>query len=84
MKKLQTSGYDHKYRTEILKSILKGWEIIKEKAKTGERPLHRSRDFEKENRDKEKSEKQLNWYKGKDGKRFDSVLMIPATPHGEL
>ena len=84
MKKLQTSGYDHKYRTEILKSILKGWKIIKEKAETGEKPLHRSRDFEKENRDKEKSEKKLNWYKGKDAKRFDSVLMIPATPNGEL
>ena len=26
----------------------------------------------------------MNWYKGKDGKSFDSVLMIPATPGSEL
>ena len=84
MKKLQTSGYDSKYRLEILKSILKGWKIIKEKAEAGERPLHRSREFEKENRMRQKSDKKMNWYKGKDGKAFNSVLMIPATPNGEL
>ena len=26
----------------------------------------------------------MNWYKGKNGKAFDSVMMVPATPHGEL
>ena len=26
----------------------------------------------------------MNWYKGKDGKKFDSVMMVPATPNGEL
>ena len=50
MKKLQTSGYDQKTRLEILKSIIKGWKSILEKDKTGERPLHRSREFEKEKR----------------------------------
>ena len=84
MKKLQTSGYDQKFRLEILKSILKGWKIIQEKAETGEKPLHRSREFEKEKREKEKADNKLNWYKGKDGKRFDSVMMVPATPNGEL
>ena len=33
---------------------------------------------------KAKNDKKLNWYKGKDGKSFDSVMMVPATPHGEL
>ena len=71
MKKLQTSGYDQNYRLEILKSILKGWKSIQEKAKTGERPLHRPREFEREKRDKEKSERKVNWYKGKDGKKLN-------------
>ena len=33
---------------------------------------------------KDKSEKKLNWYKGKNGDKFESVIMIPATPNGEL
>ena len=84
MKKLQTSGYTQKVRLEILKSILKGWENIVKNDQSGKRPLHRSRDFNQEARLKEKSDKKLNWYKGKDGKTFESVLMVPATPGGEL
>ena len=78
MKKLQTSGYDQKFRLEILKSILKGWKTILQKAETGQKPLHRSREFEK--RLQEKSNKKLNRFKGKDGKTFKSVMMVPATP----
>ena len=71
MKKLQTSGYDHDMRLEILKSIINGWKNILEKDKTGQRPIHRSREFEKEARIKDKSEKKINWYKGTDGKKYD-------------
>ena len=46
--------------------------------------MHRSREFEKEKRFKDKLEKKKTWYKGKDGKKFDSVMMVPATPDGEL
>ena len=84
MKKLQTSNYDQKTRLEILKSILEGWKKIVEKDKSGEKPLHRQRDFEKDIRLKAKNDKKLNWYKGKDGKSFDSMTMVSATPHGEL
>ena len=84
MKKLQSSGYDHKTRLEILKSIMKGWKRILEKAESGERPLHRDRNYQKDERKEEKEKKKLNWYKGKDGKSFDSVMMVPATPNGTL
>ena len=67
-----------------MKSILNGWKKILEKAESGEKPLHRNRDFEKEKRIKEKETKKLNWFKGKDGKAFESVIMIPATHQGEL
>ena len=62
MKKLQTSGYKQEYRVQILKSILKGWKKILEKAETGERPLHRNREFEKEKRKSEKENKKNNWF----------------------
>ena len=64
--------------------ILNGWKNIVEKDQSGEKPIHRSREFEKDIRFQEKSVKKTNWYKGKDGKKFESVMMIPATPHGEL
>ena len=54
MKKLQTSGYDHKERLDILKSIKNGWQKILKKAESGERPLHRNREFNKEQRKQEK------------------------------
>ena len=84
MKKSKSRGYYEKTRLEILKSIKNGWKMILKKSENGERPLHRSRGFQKEARKEEKIKKVLNWYKGKDGKSFDSVLMIPATPGGEL
>ena len=84
MKKLQSSGYDHQTRLEVLKSITNAWDKIMKKSESGERPLHRNREFNKEDRAKAKENKKLNWYKGKDGKSFDSVMMVPATPHGEL
>ena len=54
------------------------------KAESGEKPLHRPRSFKKDEMKKEKADKKLSWYKGKDGKSFNSVLMIPVTPNGEL
>ena len=61
MKKLQSSGYDEKTRLEILKSIKNGWKEIVKKSENGERPLHRSRKFRKEERTEEKFLKTLNW-----------------------
>ena len=54
MKKLQSSGYDSKTRLEILKSIKNGWTQILAKSENGERPLHRSRRYKKEERKEEK------------------------------
>ena len=54
------------------------------KSENGERPLHRSRDYKREERKEEKQNKKLTWYKGKDGKSFDSVIMVPSTPGCEL
>ena len=69
-------------RLQILKSIKNGWEKILEKANTGERPLHRNREFEEEKRRKEKENKKYTWFKKDD--KFDSVMMVPATPNSIL
>ena len=82
MKKLQSSNYNHKERLQILKSIKQGWKIIRRKAETGERPLHRNRHHNKEKRTEEKGKKKINWLKN--GDKYDSVLFIPATPGNEL
>ena len=84
MKKLQTSGYDHDTQIQVLKSIKNGWQKILEKDRTGERPLHRNREFNRDQRRKDKEDKKLNWYKGKSGNAFDSVMMVAATPNSEL
>ena len=82
MKKLQSSNYSHKTRLQILKSIKNGWKKILSKAQSGERPLHRHREFEEEKRINDKESKMKNWFK-QDGK-FESVFMIPATPDSIL
>ena len=82
--KLKKSGYDHKTRVEVMEAIHKGWEEIIRKDCTGERPLFRSKNYNREERDAAKEKKKGNWFKGKSGNSFDSVIMIPATPHSEL
>ena len=86
MKKLQSSGYNHSERIQILKSIKNAWKIIVKKDQSGERPLYRSRSYEKEERMKAKEKKKTNWFKtnSKGEKIYDSVLFIPATPESAL
>ena len=46
--------------------------------------MFRSREYNKEKRKEEKENKKKNWYKGKSGKQYDSVIFIPATPNSTL
>ena len=86
MKKLQTSGYNHSERIQNLKSIQNAWKIIVEKDISGERPLHRSRSFEREKRIKAKEDEETSWFKNnsKGEPMYDLVIFIPATPNSEL
>ena len=61
MLKLKNSGYRKKFRTEVLDSIMKGFEKIKENDKMGIRPIYRSRDWNKEERQLSKFNKKCNW-----------------------
>ena len=59
MLKLKNSGYGTKYRTEILDSALIAYEKIISEDRAGIKPLYRSRDYNKEERDQNKINRNL-------------------------
>ena len=77
MKKPTNGGYNHQYRLEVLKSVLKAYKVILAKDRSGEVPMYRSWDYDREERDIKKAKKVYSWYKS--GGRYDSVMMVPAT-----
>ena len=64
MLKLKNSGYSIKFRTDILDSALNAFEKIMKDDKEGIKPLFRDREWNKEERAKDKKNKKLNWYNG--------------------
>ena len=86
MLKLKNSGYNRKYRMEILDSALKGFNKMLEDDKKGIKPLYRSRNWNKEEREIQKKSRRLNWYTndGKSKIQYKSVLFVPPTPGGIL
>ena len=79
---MKNSGFDIKYRTEILDSALVAFERIMVEDKSGTKPLFRSRDWNKEERNKCKNEKKHNWFKtGPEDIEYKSVLVDPICDH---
>ena len=77
--KMMISGYSEQFRLEIIQSAVRGYERQCEAADRGERPLHRPRDYQTEQRWKQKAMTKTTWY------RPDSAVgFIPATPDGLL
>ena len=62
MLRLQFSGYDEKFRIEVLESAAKAYKKIRLKVDRGERPLYRRKEWKQEERAKEKRRKKENWY----------------------
>jgi hypothetical protein len=85
MLNLKNSGYGAKYRTEILDSALTAYEKIVSDDKAGRKPLYRSRDYDKEERENRKNMRKLNWYKsGPNDIEYKSILFVPVTKGGKL
>ena len=86
MTKLKNSGYNAKYRKEILDSATKAFEKMLEEDRNNVKPLFRDRLWKKEEREHSKKEKRLNWYKNEGGKKikYKSILFVPPTPGGIL
>ena len=79
--RMQFSGYDPKFRKEVVKSGLKAYRRMEMNDKEGKIPLHRPREWKKKEREKRKRIKKEEWYQ-KGG--YESPIFIPATPRSEL
>ena len=85
MQKLKNSGYDEKFRLEVLKSSLNGYDKIIEDDEKGIKPVYRNKEWkEKNNWSRKKILKKENWWKGKNEIKNKSVIFVPATPGSEL
>ena len=72
---LKNSGYNKKFRKEVLDSSLKAYQKMLEEDQNGTKPLYRSRDWNFEERQTSKAKKRLNWWNSEHGKiQYTSVL----------
>ena len=76
---MKWSGYNAKYRGEVITAAVVGYERLLEAVDRGERPLHRPREWQAGERRKKKLLSKAAWYRP-----ADVVLFVPATPGGEL
>ena len=88
MIKMKNSGHSEQYRKEIIESTLHAFEEMIKADCTGERPLYRDKNWQKELRRHEKSQKRVNWYKnsgkGPNEVKYTTVLFVPVTRGGLL
>ena len=83
LKRVQYSGYSKKFRFEVVKSALNGYEKIVEAENNQERPMYRPKKWNRIIREKQKHKERntKNWIK-KAG--YDTAIFVPATPKSEL
>ena len=85
MLKLKCSGYNQKFRSEVLESILNAYDKMVESDKTGAKPLYRSREWNAKERKDTKIAKKFNWWNSTKSKvQYKSVLFVTPTPGGSL
>ena len=82
MARMQFSGYKKEFRAEVVESALKAYDMMTERDATGEEPLYRPKGWKRVERAKGRRTKRTDWFRGKKGN--ESVIFIPATPHGGL
>ena len=73
--------YSKKFRYEVVDSALKAYKTRNEADQEGERPLHRLKEWGKDEREQEKVRKKNDWYK-RGGN--EAVIFVPATPNSQL
>ena len=76
---LLVSGYNAQFRLEAIKAGVTGYRNQCERADAGISPLHRPRDWDKDNRWKKKKLVPSTWYRP-----ADAVMFCPPTPGSEL
>ena len=81
MARMQYSGYNQKFRSEVVQSAIKAMKNLIEKEKKGERPIHRPKEWRRREREKERRAKRTGWFR-KGG--HETVIFIPATKESKL
>ena len=83
--RIKQSGYNASFRLNIFKSVLKCWERRLQMDQSGDRPLHRERNWKREERQKEKERKKETWYTKKEENPLNaSPIFCPPTPKSTL
>ena len=81
MLRLQYSGYDRKFREQVVRSALAAYNRLLDLDASGEKPLHRPREWRALERARERRKRRDNWFrKGGSG----TVIFVPATPGSQL
>ena len=83
MLKLKDSGYDEKFRKEIVSSAKMAYEKMKNEDFNGKKPLYRNREQMKNDRESKKGSNHLWWQKSPNIK-YTAVMFVPPTPNGVL
>ena len=79
--RMRASGYGERYRLEVIKSGVEGFEKMVAEEKNGGRPINQRRTWNEDQRQKKKELQKKNWFK-RGG--FDVPIFVPHTPNGEL
>ena len=79
--RMQYSGYNRRFRYEILKSAYDAYEHLRQKEINEGIPIYRHKKYRRIERKKEKKTKIKNWYKNNN---TETVMFVPATPQSEL
>ena len=79
MKRMQYSGYNQKFRYEVLNSALHAFEEMKKKDESGEQPLYQPKHWRRKERRAAKEEKRKNWYK-RGGYESEYLFQLQKNP----
>ena len=82
--RMKLSGYNAKYRHNIIKSSITGWKRQQEQDRNGTRPMYREKSWQKLKRRKEKEIKEAHWFKKDKITKYDFPIFCPCTPNSEL
>ena len=75
------SGYDKKFRHDVITTALASYRKMKENDEKGETPMYRSKMWKRRERREAKRGRKKNWYR-KGG--YKSVIFVPSTPISTL
>ena len=79
--RMQYSGYNKKFRHQVVDSALKAYNTMKLKDRSGEELMFRPKEWKRKERETSKHLKKQTWFR-KGG--YSSVIFVPATPKSEL